>query len=168
MDIVDQLYARLEAVNREDDMHIAIDNLLDVLGVDEDWRDDERIAILTTLAHIDVPRVDRPQPEPGTVFVSQYEVTRHYGGPEEGGWYYDRHRMVAVVTKIRENEALTSARNTATAIRRSLNRLARRQRIEDRRPQGRFSVHGGADVEYRIERTPGEDDDTNQPRPHYC
>lgn len=24
-----------------------------------------------------------------TAFLSVYEITRHYGGPEEGGWYYD-------------------------------------------------------------------------------
>jgi hypothetical protein len=25
------------------------------------------------------------------VFVTAFAVTRHYGGPEEGGWYYDVH-----------------------------------------------------------------------------
>lgn len=24
-------------------------------------------------------------------FVTVFAVTRHYGGPEEGGWYYDHH-----------------------------------------------------------------------------
>lgn len=42
-------------------------------------------------------RIRERQPEiirgmsPGLkrVFVNAYEVTRHYGGPEEGGWWYD-------------------------------------------------------------------------------
>jgi hypothetical protein len=25
------------------------------------------------------------------VFITAFAVTRHYGGPEEGGWYYDVH-----------------------------------------------------------------------------
>ena len=24
------------------------------------------------------------------MYVNAYEVTRHYGGPEEGGWWYNR------------------------------------------------------------------------------
>jgi hypothetical protein len=31
---------------------------------------------------------------PGTVFVNVYEVDRIYGGPEEGGWWYDAGRCV--------------------------------------------------------------------------
>lgn len=34
-----------------------------------------------------------PEPE-GTVWVTVYEVTREYGGPEEGGWYYDHWRAI--------------------------------------------------------------------------
>ena len=26
----------------------------------------------------------------GANYVNVYEVTRHYGGPEEGGWWYNR------------------------------------------------------------------------------
>jgi len=28
-------------------------------------------------------------PENQIVFVNVYSITRHYGGPEEGGWWYD-------------------------------------------------------------------------------
>lgn len=41
---IDVLYDRLG--DREDALHIAIDDLLDILGVDEEERDSERIAIL--------------------------------------------------------------------------------------------------------------------------
>lgn len=30
----------------------------------------------------------------GFVFVNVYEVDRVYGGPEEGGWYYDAGRLI--------------------------------------------------------------------------
>lgn len=28
------------------------------------------------------------------IYVAVVETTRHYGGPEEGGWYYDWHQVV--------------------------------------------------------------------------
>ncbi len=31
------------------------------------------------------------------VYFSVYEVTRHYGGPEEGGWWYDLTRLVVTM-----------------------------------------------------------------------
>jgi hypothetical protein len=30
----------------------------------------------------------------GVTYVNVYEVDRAYGGPEEGGWYYDAGRLV--------------------------------------------------------------------------
>jgi hypothetical protein len=38
--------------------------------------------------------------KPGTptlVYLNAYEVTRHYGGPEEGGWWYDHREPVASI-----------------------------------------------------------------------
>jgi len=31
------------------------------------------------------------------LYVNVYHVTRRYGGPEEGGWYYDNYECVEVV-----------------------------------------------------------------------
>ena len=31
---------------------------------------------------------------PGTEFVNVYFVDRHYGGPEEGGWWYNTGRAI--------------------------------------------------------------------------
>lgn len=31
------------------------------------------------------------------MFLTVYSQTRHYGGPEEGGWWYDWHEPVASV-----------------------------------------------------------------------
>lgn len=30
-------------------------------------------------------------------YVSEYEVTRHYGGPEEGGWWYSWYEHKSVI-----------------------------------------------------------------------
>lgn len=32
------------------------------------------------------------------VYVNVYLITRHYGGPEEGGWYYNWYNCVETVT----------------------------------------------------------------------
>lgn len=37
----------------------------------------------------------RGQPEPGPIWVTLYLVDRAYGGPEEGGWWYNTGRVVA-------------------------------------------------------------------------
>ncbi|MEO2202247.1 hypothetical protein ABGV42_00635 [Paenibacillus pabuli] len=34
---------------------------------------------------------------PFDAFVNVYRVTRHYGGPEEGGWWYNNYRCVETV-----------------------------------------------------------------------
>jgi len=46
--------------------------------------------------------IPRPAPPPprtyrGIVYVNAYAVTRHYGGPEEGGWWYNRGEPLASV-----------------------------------------------------------------------
>lgn len=39
--------------------------------------------------------------EKTTAFLVVYEVTRHYGGPEEGGWWYDRYHHTGVAIPFR-------------------------------------------------------------------
>lgn len=41
------------------------------------------------------------------VFVSVYEVNRIYGGPEEGGWWYDTYRLITSSKKMKKCRALT-------------------------------------------------------------
>lgn len=100
-----------------------------------------------------------------TVFVSQYEVTRHYGGPEEGGWWYDRSKAIepaSILTGIDRKETYRQAFH----ITRALNRVAQAMRKEGCE-LGRFSVSGGIDVVFLIEEKFGEQDDMDEPRPHY-
>jgi hypothetical protein len=35
--------------------------------------------------------------EPGILFINAYLVTRHYGGPEEGGWWYNAGQAVTSI-----------------------------------------------------------------------
>lgn len=94
--------------------------------------------------------------------VGMYYVTRHYGGPEEGGWWYDRHEFVRTVQKNYDNKkaALSAARR--------LNREARTLRLQPHgNYQGRYSVANNRDTVFYAEDAPGEHDDTDEPRPHY-
>ena len=43
-------------------------------------------------------------PEPGVQYVNAYAVTRNYGGPEEGGWWYDQDTPLASVPVIDQVE----------------------------------------------------------------
>jgi hypothetical protein len=65
-------------------------------------------------------------------YVVTYEITRHYGGPEEGGWWYDW-------TSINEVARVFTFRQAREAVR----------RFRDEYPtcrRGRHSVIGGADT----------------------
>lgn len=44
-------------------------------------------------------------------YVNVYEVTRHYGGSEEGGWWYNRYSPLASVPFSSEEEARKSLDN---------------------------------------------------------
>lgn len=98
------------------------------------------------------------------MFVSHYRATRHYGGPEEGGWWYDRMEFVEVEFRITGRRALERAREEAI----KLNRQAQR---EHRQPcgayQGRYSVAGHTDDIYRTEEVEREHETIHDPKPHY-
>jgi hypothetical protein len=74
---------------------------------------------------------DMPQ-----ILVAVVETSRHYGGPEEGGWYYDVQCVVRVVGCWGWRRALAVARE-----------------MREEHPQPRYSrgsVLGGADVTIHI------------------
>lgn len=95
------------------------------------------------------------------MYVSLYSVARFYGGPEEGGWWYD-------VSKFERVIAVEDCEVKSVTLARALNESAREQRREEGRSQGRFSVMGGSDDVYLSEKTRGEHDTTREPTPHYC
>lgn len=97
------------------------------------------------------------QPTP-TFFVVGYDVSQHWGGPEEGGWHYYREEQQGDPITVVKGE-----RHFAESVCRSLNRIARRKHKEEwgsysNQPQRQFT----------IDRWPGESDNSRDPRPHYC
>lgn len=86
----------------------------------------------------DVPPETTPSP---IVFVNAYLVDRLYGGPEEGGWWYDSGEPLAAVPVDRSDEAaIESWRAKLTTM------------FSDRAgSRGRGSVIGGPDLEVYIE-----------------
>jgi hypothetical protein len=83
--------------------------------------------------------------------VSEYAVDRLYGGPEEGGWWYDSPEFVRVVHRHSSEE-----RAIAQAV--LLN-----ERVADR-TRDRFCVNGGPDTCFLVEEVEGEHALTERPR----
>lgn len=83
-------------------------------------------------------------------FVNVYEVDRAYGGPEEGGWWYDVGSVIRVIP--------CSSYDIAVDV---------RERASELFPNTgrRSSVLGGEDYSVCIEETPGKD--YPESRPHY-
>ena len=82
-------------------------------------------------------------------FVTAYEVTRHYGGPEEGGWWYDWREPIDTVPTSDPAKMVEVFKT----------------KYEDRVEGDRFSVLGGTAVSVIIEDQPAENRSTE--RPHY-
>lgn len=77
---------------------------------------------------------------PGARWVAWVETWRCYGGPEEGGWWYDR----SAVVRIERYDIPRRAR-----------RIARRAlRNTDMPRHDRFSVLGGTDPDVRVTHDP--------------
>ena len=94
------------------------------------------------MSDYDDPSDEAPEAPPSPiVFVNAYLVHRCYGGPEEGGWWYDAGEPLASVPVERGDEAaIESWRATL------LSKFADRAN-----PRGRGSVIGGPDLEVYVE-----------------
>ena len=82
-------------------------------------------------------------------FVTAYEVTRHYGGPEEGGWYYNWYDPIDTVPTSKPEEMVEEFKT----------------RYEDRVQGDIYSVNGGTAVSVIIEDEPAGMKSTEIP--HY-
>lgn len=102
------------------------------------------------------------------MWVQIVETDRCYGGPEEGGWYYDA-TFVVFERKLKRRLARKLAKRLAAEVGVVLEPGYRPGSLFGERPAGgrhdRFSVLGGTDVSVRCgsyrERTMTE-------RPSYC
>jgi hypothetical protein len=82
-------------------------------------------------------------------FVTAYEVTRHFGGSEEGGWWYNWYEPI--------NSVPTSTPGAMSDYFKA--------QYGDRAQGDIYSVLGGVAVEVIVERKPCENRTTE--RPHY-
>lgn len=168
MDRIEKLYDRWSRGDTdEDDVHVAIDELLyrarliapgagDAVAaaMDDDGIDDKRIAVLNVLADIAGIEPDYN----GPWHVVAYQVTREFGGPEEGGWYYDWYASPKLIATFPDDES--SAFQTC----RWLNEEAKATQKAEGRPQG-LSVLGGTDIVYSVDKVVGESE--TKEAPHY-
>jgi hypothetical protein len=91
--------------------------------------------------------------------VAVYELDRSYGGPEEGGWWYDTGALVRVHSVERDEER-------AWAKARRINRsLAYKEALSGRRPLSSVAYEGGHLAAEVWEGTAPEFYPTH--RPHY-
>ena len=107
-------------------------------------------------------------------FVNIYEVSQHYGGPEEGGWWYTAGELVETAGPMPEEQA----RELATAVRsRDKSKLQYMMGFNDTDgcdPDGNgddsFLMRGGAwgycDVTAYVQDKPGPEYFPER-RPHY-
>ncbi len=84
-------------------------------------------------------------------FVTAYEVTRHYGGPEEGGWFYNWYSPINTVS--------TSESNAEWLVE------SFKKKYGDRVTGDIYSVLGGVAIAVIMEDKPAENKSTE--RPHY-
>lgn len=89
---------------------------------------------------------------PAPHYVSAYAVTRHYGGPEEGGWWYDWYHHIESSPRLRPRK-LDHYRKRFEA------------KYDHVREGDISSVLGGTDICVSFERWPGEFASTRTP--HY-
>lgn len=142
------------------------------------------------MMHFDDPSAkDETETRQITAYLSVYEVTQNYGGPEEGGWYYTAYQWQRVSIPFRatqlyrwrttdeddrehhfhpDGEWVPSGPpqpidfQTEVRLASASSQLAELYDFDGRT---RYSARGGADHELIIERNPGERDDW--PRPRY-
>lgn len=129
-----------------------------------------------------------------TAFLSVYRVTRHYGGPEEGGWWYDAWEHTGASFPFRATqefyETTTEDAEDATHFDEKASVYMKwepdgnpvpadhAQKIlvdaakdqftylygDPEAKEGRYSVNGGADVKFLYELSPGQNETKGKPR----
>lgn len=97
----------------------------------------------------DTGRVEAPKDM--KVFVSAYKVTRHFGGHEEGGWYFNWYELIeSVACEYKQSDEIVSilSEKNYGIVRGDI-----------------YSVRGGVDLVVLVEAVQYENETTE--RPHY-
>lgn len=148
---IDRLLIEARILQYEDGTTVMIDDQIDNAAC----LDELRVSMLDTLADLAAIEPDYT----GPWHVVRYDVTREFGGSEEGGWWYDWYTNPVLIATL-ENPQITLARWVAQGE----NERAKEERVKEGRPQGRHSVLGGVDHVYTVEKTVGESTSTETPR----
>lgn len=85
------------------------------------------------------------------VYVNVYSVTRHYGGPEEGGWWYNWYSCIEVFPVKNKRSDIVEEELEAEHAYKKYGNI--------------YSVLGGRDIEVRVEAAPKESE--TKRAPHY-
>ncbi len=114
--------------------------------------------------------------EDGPCWLSVYLVSRAYGGPEEGGWWYDEYEFLGGKSfpywEAAEN-ALKDAQRTAEQMTNNIERSSYYNQLGDESsssyPEGYIpgGWSDGGNYQVIIENFRGERDTTKYARPHY-
>ncbi len=92
------------------------------------------------------------------MIIAEYSVQYRYGGPEEGGWWYDWYTFQRVAQRGGSKARLRDQAQTMTE------KAAAEKKA--RRDYPRWSAAGSPDTVYVVERSPGRKQ-RQQRRPHY-
>jgi hypothetical protein len=95
-----------------------------------------------------------PLSEDTIVYVSLYTTVRCYGGPEEGGWWYNHDDLVLTIP----------CRNRGDEIAHLHDYMERYATDEDLYGGDIYSSRGGTEAWSRVEERPGERQTTERPR----
>lgn len=93
--------------------------------------------------------IDRVLEEDLIVFVTAYSITREYGGPEEGGWWYNRYKMLETYP----------VKNKIS----SLMKEELEKQYKNKKRGNIYSVLGGVDIEVIVERRQGDNETKERP-----
>jgi hypothetical protein len=95
------------------------------------------------------------------IYITVYRVTREYGGPEEGGWWYDAGEVLESINMSNDEE---DAENqiSVNVINYYIERF--KKSFEEEYDAPLYKI-GGSDLKYTIGTSPGKNYPTR--RPHY-
>jgi len=84
------------------------------------------------------------------IYLNAYAITRHYGGPEEGGWWYNAGQLIETIE--------------TTADKADDERSKLEEKHKEIKEGNIYSVLGGVDLEVHIDDEPGRDFPEARPR----
>jgi hypothetical protein len=96
-------------------------------------------------------------------YITAYAVTRHFGGPEEGGWWYNWYKVIESIRVPKMYQRETSKRSMKAVKKRE---KALQLKLEGINEGNIYHVSGGVLVVTCIEAARHENETTE--RPYYC